>query len=195
MLQNWDAGLESLSSVAFSPDGSRLAVASDATNDAKIFDALTGTELVTLTGHTNSNWGVDFNSDGTRLVTAGRDGTARLWDAATGRMLKTFAGHTSTIVGVHFSPDDSRIATSSADGTVRVWDISTGEQLLEVEGFTGGAEFTPDGKRLVLPALTNAGIKIIALTSDELTQIAKSRLTRMWTLEECQKYLHVEQCP
>jgi WD40 repeat protein len=195
VLQTWDAGLGEISSAAFSPDGVQLAVVSSDVNDAKIFDASTGKELVTLTGHTNSNWGVDFNADGSRLVTAGRDGTARLWDAATGQLLHTFTGHASAIGAVRFSPDDSRLATAGTDGTVRVWDVSTGAQLLEVEGFTAGVDFTPDGKHLVLPALTNAGIKIMALTVDELTQIAKHRLTRTWTLEECQKFLHVEQCP
>jgi WD40 repeat protein len=198
MLQSWDAAIESLSNVAFSPDGSRLAVVSDATNDAKILDALTGKELVTLKGHTNSNQGVDFNSDGTRLATSGRDGTARMWDTATGKLLTTFTGHTSTVGAVHFSPDDWHLATSSADGTVRVWDAATGEQLLEVEGANAGVEFTPDGKRLVSTRFGNGGhdnIQIIALTIDELTHIAKSRLTRTWTLEECQKYLHMEQCP
>jgi WD40 repeat protein len=181
--------------VTFSPDGSRLAVLSPETNEAKVFDADTGKELLTLKGHTNSNWGLDFNSDGTRLVTAGRDGTARIWDAGTGKLLLTFKGHTSTIGAVHFSPDDARIVTSSADSTVRIWDAFTARQLLEVAGYVASVEFTPDGKRLVIPRDRGNGIQIIALSIEELVQIAKSRLTRTWTLDECQKYLHMETCP
>jgi WD40 repeat protein/class 3 adenylate cyclase len=195
LLQNWDPGMRSLSNVIFSPDGSRLAVVSNSTNDAKVFDVKTEKEILVLQGHSNNNWGIDFNSDGTRIVTAGRDATARIWDADTGELLVTFVGHTSTIGAVRFSPDDTRIATSSADGTVRLWDVFTGRQLLEIEGFAPSVEFTPDGKRLVAPKFESRGIQIIALDIDELVQIAKSRLTRTWTSVECKKYLHSDVCP
>ena len=139
------------------------------------------------------NWGVAFSPDGARIVTCGNDGTARVWDAATGKLLLTLAGHTGVIVTARFSPDGIRIATASLDGTNRVWDATTGKELLSVEGvFTFDVEFTPDGKRLVIGG---NDIQVIALTIDELIQIARSRLTRSLTTEECQKYLHMEQCP
>jgi DNA-binding beta-propeller fold protein YncE len=195
LLQSWDAGLGQLSNVAFSPDGVRLAVTSSQTNDIKIFNSSTGNELLLLQGHANSNFGLDFNSDGTRLVSAGRDGTAKIWDAQTGELLLTLTGHTSTIGAVRFSPDDTLIATASADGTVRVWNAVTGKQTLEVEGFLVSVDFTPDGKYLVAPRYESEGVQIIALTIEELVKIAKSRLTRSLTLEECRKYLHVDICP
>jgi WD40 repeat protein len=40
-------------SVAYSPDGQRLVTGSD-DNTAKVWDAKTGTELLTLKGHTSS---------------------------------------------------------------------------------------------------------------------------------------------
>ena len=39
-------------SVAFSPDGKRLASASDRTETVKVWDAATGQEILTLKGHT-----------------------------------------------------------------------------------------------------------------------------------------------
>lgn len=193
-VQSWDPGLGSLSNVVFSPDGSRIAVVSYDTNDAKILDALSGKNLLTLKGHTNNNWGIDFNSDGTHLVTSGRDGTARLWDATTGKLVIKFTGHTSTIGAVQFSPDDAWIATVSADGTTRVWDALKGQQLLELDGTNGSVAFSPDGQHLIIP-FNYDSIKIITLDINELVQIAKSRLTRTFTLEECQKYLHSDTCP
>jgi len=194
-LHSWDAGLGKLSNVVFSPDGSRLAVVSPEKNDAKVFDANTGEELLVLKGHTNSNWGIDYNSDGTRLVTAGRDATVRIWNANTGELLKTLTGHTSTIGAPHFSPDDTRIITGGADGLVYIWNAFTGQVLLQIEGFNNGFDFTPDGKRAVVYGDDRTTIKVITLAIDELVQIAKSRLTRTWTLEECQKYLHTDTCP
>ena len=79
VLASWDAGLRELSAVAFSPDGSRLAVVSNQGNGAKIWDIATRKELLTLNGHTDINWGVEFSPDGTHVITSGSDGTARVW--------------------------------------------------------------------------------------------------------------------
>ena len=85
--------------VAFSPDGTRLATASD-DGTARIWDTATGTTITTLTGHTNAVLGVTFSPDGTRLATASADGTARIWDTATGTTITTLTGHTNTVLGV-----------------------------------------------------------------------------------------------
>jgi WD40 repeat protein len=194
VLASWDAGLGELSAVAFSPDGSRLAVVSNQGNDAKLWDVATRKELLVLKGHTDINWGVEFSPDGTRVITSGSDGTARIWDAVTGRLLLTLSGHTSTVVKARFSPDGKWIATAGKDGTTRLWEAATGKELLSLESVsTNDVGFTPDGKRLVIGDAVN--IRMAALTIDELVQIARSRLTRSWTVDECQKYLHVTECP
>jgi len=194
MLASWDAGLRELSAVAFSPDGLRLAVVSNQTSDAKVWDVGSRKELLVLKGHTDRNWGVEFSPDGTRLITSGRDGTARIWDAATGKLLQTLTGHTSTVVNARFSPDGMQIATAGKDGTTRLWDAATGKELLSLESVsTNDVQFTPDGKHLVIGDAIK--IQVVALSIDELVQIARSHLTRSLTTEECQKYLHVEACP
>ena len=69
--------------VAFSPDGKRIATAS-IEGTAKIWDAVSGQELLTLRGHSDKVWGVAFSPDGTRLATASWDKTAKVWDAVSG---------------------------------------------------------------------------------------------------------------
>jgi len=64
--------------VAFSPDGARIATASN-DKTVKLWDAATGRELFTLRGHTDSVDGLAFSPDGRILAAASEDGTVRLY--------------------------------------------------------------------------------------------------------------------
>jgi serine/threonine protein kinase len=107
-------------SVAFSPDGKRLASASgDGT--VKVWDATSGQEARTLPGHTEAVVSVAFSPDGQRLASASGDGTVKVRDAASGQEALTLKGHTGAVVSVAFSPDGQRLASASWDKTVKVW--------------------------------------------------------------------------
>ena len=139
-------------SVAFSPNGDRIATASD-DGTARVWDASTGKELLCLpTNATRGHHGMAFSPDGKQLATASDIRTAKVWDAVTGQELLTLRGHTNWISGVAFSPDGKRLATSSVDGTAKVWDATTGQELLSLRGHAlevWDVAFSPDGKRLV----------------------------------------------
>jgi WD40 repeat protein len=203
--------------VAFSPDGTRLATAGlDST--AKVWDfsaaltpstgsgqgtgAGTAKELFTLSGHKGYVYAVTYSADGKRIATAGGDGTAKVWDAATGQELLTLTGHTGALYDVAFSPDGKLLGTASSDGTAKVWNVSSGsgrsEQPLTLYNpnaqLIDGIVFSPDGKRLAV-AGGDGTARIYALPLEDLIAIAKSRVTRALTTDECKKYLHVDKCP
>jgi WD40 repeat protein/serine/threonine protein kinase len=146
-------------SVAFSPDGKRLATASK-DQTVKLWDAVTGQELRTLKGHTEGVQSVVFSPDGKRLasasgaLTGGAD--VKLWDAASGREVLTLKGLTAQVTDIAFGADGKRLAATLADKTVKLWDLSSGQEVLTLKlknetgspRNNGSVAFSPDGKRL-----------------------------------------------
>jgi WD40 repeat protein len=192
-----------VTNLAFSPDGGRLAIATDqppaaVTGDdamAQLWDLSTGRQIFTVKQPVRV-WGLAFSSDGKRLATAGFGGVVKVRDAATGKELLDLSGHTSTVKNVAFSPDDQYIATASGDGTAKVWDANTGKELLNLTGHTGritDVSFSPDSTRLATSG-QDGTVRVYLLKIEELVALARSRLTRSLTTEECQQYLHMEQC-
>jgi WD40 repeat protein/serine/threonine protein kinase len=137
-------------SVAFSPDGKRLASGSW-DNTVAVWDTTSGQEAITLKGHTDAVLCVTFSPDGKRLASASQDGTVKVWDATSGQEVLTLRGHAGALHSVAFSPDGRRLASAGSDKTVRVWNATSGQEALTLQGHTGvvqGVAFSPDGKRL-----------------------------------------------
>jgi WD40 repeat protein/DNA-binding SARP family transcriptional activator len=98
---------------------------------AEVWDWATGQHLRTLS-HSGSVTRAAFSADGSRLVTASRDGTVRIWDPYTDAPEQlVLRGHTGQVDAIAFSPDGSRLASASADGTVRVWALDL-DDLVDV---------------------------------------------------------------
>ena len=101
--------------IAFSPDGTRLAVASGI--GIWLYDVQTGAEVALLTGHTvqagrSRQFGsVAFSPDGKTLASGSRDATIRLWDVSTSQQKATLEGHTGWVLSVAFSPDGNTLAS------------------------------------------------------------------------------------
>src|SRR5262245_23919749 len=140
-----------VSTVAFSPDGSRIVTASwDRT--ARTWNAATGKEIGVLRGHKAEVNSAVFSPDGSRILTASFDRTARIWDAASTGEILVLAGHQEQIWFATFSADGKRVVTASWDGTARVWDAKTGKEIAVLRGHSDHvvtAAFSPDGLRIV----------------------------------------------
>ncbi len=117
-----------VTSVATSPDGSRIVSGAD-DNTVRVWDARSGAELACLRGHTGGVTSVATSPDGSRIVSGADDKTVRVWDARSGAELACLRGHTGSVTCVVTFPDGSRIVSGARDKTVRVWDARSGECL------------------------------------------------------------------
>jgi WD40 repeat protein len=129
-------------SVAYSPDGQRLAVGLG-NGLIRIIYLATGQQTLILQGHTGGVTSVAFGPDGKHLASGSDDNTVKVWDAQTGQEIRTLKGHTNRVRSVAFSPDGKHLASGSFDGTVKVWDFehercSTCGSLISTSGPKSG---------------------------------------------------------
>jgi WD40 repeat protein len=146
---------QNAASLAWSPDGKRLATGGwDADKVAKVWEAESGKELFSLSGHEGGIYSVSWSPDGTRLATGSNDSTVRVWNVETGKHLLTLtlAERWNEVWAVAWSPDGKLLATGSEDGVPRLWDARTGDERLSLREHGGAVKsvaWSPNGQRLV----------------------------------------------
>ncbi len=135
---------DSVTSVAFSPDGRTLA--SRDYENLYLWDAATGTLQHTL-DHAYAI-SVTFSPDGRTLVSGDRS-TVWLWDTATGSLHHIWE-HRAGNKHMVFSPDGRTLATGGDGGIVRLWEAATGtlQHTLNHAQAVYSMAFSPDGRDL-----------------------------------------------
>jgi WD40 repeat protein len=136
-----------LQTVAFSPDGTRLAGGST-TQPVRVWHADTGRVEHALPDCTRSAFRVAFSPDGARLATSLPKGVVRIWDTETWEELQCLTGHQGNVFAAAFSPDGQTLVSGSEHGDVLLRDVACGNRIDLLQGHefvVWSAAFSPDG--------------------------------------------------
>ena len=162
--------VQPLTSVAFTPDGSRLI---GGTRDGQVLiRGLRGPRSrIVLDGHTQPVSDVEVSGDGTLLVSAGTDRVARVWDAVTGAEIAVLRGHERALRSAGFGAGQT-IVTGADDGTARFWEAPVTSVLAGHTGAIVAVAVTPDGARVATASSEEGAVRVWnARTGAELARI------------------------
>ncbi len=143
-ISGWFAKVSPVQSLAFSPDGQRLAVA--AGPEIGLFDQVREVmEGASWHGHRGDVVELAFAPDGSMLASSGGDEAVRVWGVPSGIEQKVLKGRTpgSSLL---FSPD-GRLLVSAGDGALRFDDVISPAGY-DLDRRPIGL-FSPDGRHLV----------------------------------------------
>ncbi|MBS0209415.1 MAG: hypothetical protein JSS27_10700 [Planctomycetes bacterium] len=146
-----DAHSDTVLSIRFSPDGSRIASGA-ADKFLKVHNVADGKHVRSYEGHTHHVLGVSWSPDSKLLASSGADSVIKLWDVASGEQKRTIAGFTKEVTGVTFLPDGNQVLACSGDASVKIKRVNDGG---DVRAFAGASDFmyavlaTGDGKTII----------------------------------------------
>lgn len=138
-----------INAMAFSPDGQKLATASN-DETVKIWDLSNGHEILTYAGHRSGLTGPErkkvrclaWSSDGTFIVSAGMEKNIKIWDAATGKDKHSIPATGEFVSSLALSKNGKHLFTGQINvpgnppNGLFVYDTATGKLVRDVRDFT-----------------------------------------------------------
>ena len=141
-------------SIAFSPDGTRIAAAGGMPQlfgEIKVWDVSSHRLLKSMQGHKDCIYSIAWSPDGKLIASASYDRMVKLWDPDSGKEQRNLQDHIDAVFAVAFSPDGKRLASASQDRTVKIWEVASGKRLYTLSDASDGltsVAFSPSGDQV-----------------------------------------------
>jgi len=145
--------------LALSPDGQRLAGATDDEN-LRLYELAKGQPLALVKAPGGRVACLAFSPDSKLLVSAGADGTVRFWEPAAKELKAagTLPPAQGAVRSLTFSPNGKLLATSD-EQSVKLWDVAGRKLVADLGPPSVRARwlaFSPDGKTLAVAGVLGA---------------------------------------
>ena len=145
-LARWGEGRAT--KLAWSPDGSRIALGSSAgvlffePREMRFLSSMATDGMVSS---------VAFSPDGSRMALGLGNGQIQIWDARQESLLRTITTATDLVKEVVFSPGGESLLSIGGGGTAQVWDVATGEerQILKYHASLMNGRFLAEGEVVI----------------------------------------------
>ena len=174
---------ETFTSVAFSPDEKRLAIASaaeDETGLVRIWDITQNQVVEQFDTGQGQLYSVAFSPlDSRQLVTGGGDGTVKVWDISSNRPAQ-FSTTQRTIQRMEFSPNQELLATINKNNQLNLWNVREDgtvslnpatEIFQQQYGSVKNVTFSPDGETLIIVGKDDT-IKLWTISTNQIKSFA-----------------------
>lgn len=109
-----------------------------------LFCFVSGTCLKTLVGHSSAVTAVQFNLDGTLVLSCSYDGKCCVWDVLSGCCLKSILSNETSLVQIshaRLSPNGKYLLMSTLDSVIRLWDYKIGQGRV-LKSYKGGIKLS-----------------------------------------------------
>jgi WD40 repeat protein len=197
-----------INGLAFSPDGSVLAVGfdkvrsvSDKADNVLLLNPTTGETIRTLPGYPDGVRSIAFSPDGRQFASADAQGAVAVWNAERWEKVRTLqagpgenagAGYSCRLgksARLVFSPDGGILAAGLSDGRIHLWNAGSGAKIRTLGGQTSGIlalSFSADGAGLTSVSYDRSIIRYAASSGET---------TRIYSLEDHARMSSVEFSP
>lgn len=161
-LLTYETHYDCIETVAWSPDGKKLASSGRRTNEGdaiQVWDATSGQLLFSCTGYSGWTKAIAWSPDGSKLASLSKRwndscDAMQVWDATSGQFLFGYDDDLAGEIAPSWSPDGSKLACLSRGGKIYVWDSNTGNSASirskPIVLFANSVMlWSPDGNKLV----------------------------------------------